>query len=115
MPRAGRLNRRIELQEPDAVTQDALGELQDTFTTKATVWAAIDVPKGQGQAEIFQADKITSQVTHRILIRFRTDVTALWRVKLGTRFWKILQVQNPKDGRRELTLVATEIVSGEPV
>lgn len=114
MPRAGRLNRRIELQSV-STSQDDFGTVIETATTFATVWAAIDVPMSQGQQETFQVDKITSQITHRITIRFRPDVTALDRVKLGTRTWKILQVQNPKDGFRQLTLVSREIVSGEPI
>lgn len=114
MPRAGRLNRRIELQEPTP-TQDEFGGDIEGFTTVATVWASIDVPRSQSSAEIFVSDKVTSQITHDITIRYRSDITALWQLKLGSRQWRIILIRNKRDGFRELTLVSREILSGEPV
>ena len=111
MVMAGRLNRRVELQEEQS-TRGTAGGIVEAFVTRATVWAEVMPMTGK---EFNESDIVTSEVSLIIGIRYGTDVTALWRVKVGTRTFAILAVLNPRDGRRRLKLVCKELPSGEPV
>lgn len=109
--RAGRLNRRVELQRPSH-SQDGVGQDQRRFTPAATVWAAVEPLKGE---ELFQAQKLVAEVTTRIVLRYRKDIDATWRVKFRDRLLKVESVINPRSDLRELQLMCKEIPTGEPV
>lgn len=116
--RAGRLNRHLTLETP-STTRGAGGAIVEGWTTLATVWGALEPA---GAKEAFESGKMSSEVTHRIIIRHRADVTPRCRVSMSdtasspatTRRFRILGVINPRDGRQELHLMVLEKPDGEP-
>lgn len=74
--RAGRLSRRVTIQER-VETQNATGEVVWTWQDVACVWAEIAAVNGR---EFFSAQQIQSNVTHTILIRWRRGIVAKMRV-----------------------------------
>lgn len=116
--RAGRLNRKVTLESPSP-TRGAGGALVEGWATIATVWAALEPA---GAKEAMESGKVTAEVSHRIIIRHRTDVTPRCRVSMSdtasspatTRRFRIVGVINPRDGRQELHLMVLEKPDGEP-
>jgi SPP1 family predicted phage head-tail adaptor len=79
------LNKRFELQAPTKVS-DGRGGSTTTYATAATVWGALWPLRGD---ELIEGMKLTATITHRIRIRYRTDIKASWRIKLGNRYFSI--------------------------
>ena len=55
-------------------TQDAFGEPDKTWATLCTSWALVQPMKGQ---EMFSANQAQSDVDHRIVTRYRSELSAL--------------------------------------
>lgn len=102
---AGRLNRRVELQYM-TVVQSNTGEETETWATVDTVWAAIEPMRGR---EYFEGYQTRSEVTTRITIRHRRNVTPeKWRVKYGSRVYEIISVIDPKEAHVSVELMCKE-------
>lgn len=56
------------------VTQDAYGEPDKTWTTLCTSWGLVQPMKGK---EMFSANQIQSDVDHRIVTRYRSELSSL--------------------------------------
>lgn len=118
MIRAGALNNRLMLQRP-ANTRGSAGALIEGYEDVATVWGAVEPAGGR---EGLESGKITTEMTHRLRIRFRADVKATWRVKWSDpvtspptlRYFRLVSVLAPYSGREELHLMAQELPNGEP-
>lgn len=108
---AGRLNRRITLQKQSSV-RDTTGQSKITWTDIATVWAAILPLRGR---EFFEAERLNSEISVRILIRYRPDVSSTWRVKYGARMFDVREIINPEDSRVELQLMCRELNPEAPL
>jgi SPP1 family predicted phage head-tail adaptor len=93
----GDLNRRITIQT-FTPTRDSLGAEIETWSTLAEIWAQVTNVAG---GEIYAADKILSQTTHRITIYYRSDLTAKMRVVYNGTAYDVLMVQ--ENGLREST------------
>lgn len=106
--KAGALRHRVAiLQRPDPQTQNSVGEVTTTWTTLATVWAAIEPQSG---AEAIEQAAVVAQVTHNVRIRRRTDVTPDMRLYESPRTLEILAVlDSNKPG--EMKLACREVVS----
>jgi len=117
--KAGKLNRQVILQSPDN-DRESDGSVDEDWADEATVYAEI---KDIGGVEKFEAGKVMGEETHLIRIRFRTDVKRIWRIKLEdtatspatNRFFGIIRILNPGDGRRELHILAKENPDGDAV
>ena len=101
----------------DQVTVQVISETPDTFgnagntwwgniATVPTVWAAIEPLSGR---EFFEAQRAAAEVTHRIRIRYRADLTAKHRVTFGSRIFDVLAILEA-DRRRETHLLVRERV-----
>ena len=104
----GALRHRVTIQQrPDPQTQNSVGEVTTTWTTVATVWAAIEPQTG---GEGIEQAAVVAQVTHSVRIRRRTDVTPDMRLYEGTRVMEILAVLDAnKPG--EMRLACREVVA----
>lgn len=107
--RTGSLNRRVRLQAR-VTTQDAFGEPTQTWNTIATVWAAIEPLSGR---ELELAQKIASEVTHKITVRYQaaftdTRVMASYRALYRSRIFNIQAVLNEEEANVMLHLMASE-------
>ncbi len=103
---AGRLRHRIELQSATE-TRNEYGEATASWSTYATVWAAVEPLRG---AERYSAQQAQAEEITRVVIRFRDDVSPKHRVKYGGRYLYINSVINPRERSRTLELMCTEAV-----
>ena len=91
--RAGNLRHRITIQAPTEAS-DGIGGMTTTWSTFKTVWAAIWPLKG---AEYIATAQTTSEITHKVRIRYLSGVTPKHRIKWGTKYIDIESVINPDE------------------
>jgi SPP1 family predicted phage head-tail adaptor len=71
------------------------------------VWAAVEPLSGR---ELLAAQQAQSEVTLRVRMRFRSDVTAAMQLLHGNKTYEVASVIDLKGRRRELELMCKEIV-----
>jgi SPP1 family predicted phage head-tail adaptor len=103
--RAGRRNKRVELQSK-AFTDDGMGGGTEAWTTYATVWAA---PKPLRGAERYAAQQIEASEEGVWEILYRSGVLPKHRVKYGSRVFEITAVINPFERNHTLELHYAEV------
>lgn len=102
---AGDLRERITIKSRSSTTDTGPGKTVAWTTTVATVWACI---KPATTRELLIGQAMTSEVTHTVTIRYRTDVTPAHRITWGSKTLQIHSVADP-DGRHTWT----QLVCGE--
>lgn len=102
----GDLRHRITLQKLEMV-QNAYGEMTETWTDVSTVWASVNPISAR---EFFQAETVNSEITHKILIRYRENVKPSMRVKFKDRIFFIQSVINFNEKNEALQLMCKELV-----
>ena len=103
---AGSLRHRFVIKTAQEI-ENTFGEIVETPLTFATVWASIEPLSGR---ELFQAQQVQAEVTHRVRMRYLAGVTAKMTGLFGTREFQILSVINPEERNRELVLMCKEQV-----
>lgn len=94
----GRMNARLELEAP-VETPDGQGGATITFEEKAAAWALIEPVTYTVEEE---AGGETFTLTHRIWLRWRSDVAAGMRLRKGARIFWIGATQDPDETERYL-------------
>jgi SPP1 family predicted phage head-tail adaptor len=84
---------------------DGQGGFTDTWNDVATVFASIEPVKGY---ERFQAMQMQTPITHKIVMRYRDDVTTASRFTLGARIFAAQEVINQDERSRFLLIKAVE-------
>ncbi|HEX6956257.1 MAG TPA: phage head closure protein [Agromyces sp.] len=105
----GRLHHRVELQEGVNTTTPS-GQRTTAWTTRATVYASIRPLRGY---EAFGAHQLQAEVSHSVRIRYDAGGTvpkAAWRVKYGTRLFRVESIFNVDEADRFLDLICAEEV-----
>lgn len=104
--RAGRLNRRIQIQSYTE-TQDSLGEITQAWSTTATVWAAIEPLNGR---EYLEARAINEETRVRFRIRYRSGLDSDMRIvdPLTSLVYDIESIIHDQHGKREIVIMATQ-------
>ena len=97
----GALNQRV-LIERFTSEQDELGQMIDTWTPLATVWAAVEPQAGR---EFIAAGAAQSELTTKVRIRYRPGITSGDRVTHDGRTYNIQSVVDYRSQRRELVLM----------
>jgi SPP1 family predicted phage head-tail adaptor len=106
MTAPGDLRDRIVLEQA-VETPDGAGGATRTYATVATLWAALVPIAARGEVD---ADSLAANVTHRIVMRFRSDMTTRHRLRAGPRIFRIVALRD-QDGRgRFLEIDAEERV-----
>lgn len=108
---AGRLRHRVDLLSPGGGQDPDTGELLgDEFVMLAENVAAEVVPVSVREFVASQA--VQSQVTTRVTIRYRDDVTARHRVRHRGKIYEIVgpPLPDPDSGLEYLTLACSEVV-----
>ena len=103
--RAGQLRHRVTIQTPGG-SASAFGEVAETWSTVATVWAAVEPLKSEERRENDQGKTFTS---HRVLLRYRDDVTTAERLQFDGRVLNIASVVNDKEKGVMLELACIEV------
>ena len=106
MMQAGRLNRRVTLQQPGTNT-DELGQPIPGWTDVAQVWADIRMKSG---LEAIKAGASVSVVQASIRVRYRAGITAGMRIVHNLQAFNIVAVMPDVGGREFVDLVA-EVVA----
>lgn len=95
---------RVTLQAADEV-EDGAGGVTRTWQPLAEIWVAIE-PVSFDDKLI--ADKRFGVVTHRIRLRYRTDITLSHRFVLGQRVFAIRALRDPDERGRLLECLVEE-------
>lgn len=104
--RAGTLRHRVTIQRQEIVFGKFGAPLHDkVWENVATVWASLEAMSGR---EFFASQQAQSEVTQRIRIRYRADVTADMRVIHNGRVFNIV-APLPDNRGRELVLMCREV------
>jgi SPP1 family predicted phage head-tail adaptor len=106
---SGDLRHKIILQKLDQQA-DSYGERRETWSDFMTVWASIKPVSGR---EFFAAEAVNSEVSHKILIRYRPGVTASMRVKYKDRYFAVSAVLDFEERHEVLQLMCRELVGDE--
>jgi SPP1 family predicted phage head-tail adaptor len=101
---AAKLRHRVTIQSASQLS-DGQGGFTETWTDGGEVYASIEPAKGY---EKVQAMQMQTHVTHKIVMRYRTDVTTQSRLKFGTRIFWVKEVLNPKEENKTLEIKAQE-------
>lgn len=102
---AGKIRRRIQIVEPTLTRDSAGGTAIDEGTPFLTAWASVEALTGR---ELYAAQQKVSEVTHRIVIRYRDGIKANQNVWFHDREFQIQAVENPDEGRKLLILLCIE-------
>ncbi|WEZ83991.1 phage head closure protein [Rhizobium sp. 32-5/1] len=94
----GRLSARLELEMPMPVS-DGQGGSVPGYAIVGSLWAMIE-PVSMPDSE--RADEAVFSVTHRIWVRYRTDITAGMRFRKGSRLFLIRAHFDADETRRYL-------------
>lgn len=103
--RIGDLDQRLSLEQP-LDTPDDIGGVTRAWTLVDNIWAQVKPAAG---AENFVGAREESAITHRVLIRWRPDVTGAMRLRLGARVFAIHAALDWDTRRRFLLLQCEEI------
>lgn len=105
---ASRLRHRITLQQANLTAGEG-GHYSIAWQDAATVWAEILPLENQVlTAESLFAEQLVARVSHEMMIRYRTDVSAEMRVAFEGRFFNIRSVVNVQEQGRILRLLVEE-------
>lgn len=97
----GDLRHRITFQLQD-LTQE-----EEVWNDVCTCWANIRPISGR---EYFQAETINSDLTHRIRLRYRSDIRPEMRIKYKERIFYIQSVINDYEKNVSLQLMCRELM-----
>jgi len=100
----GSLKQRVILQAPTKAP-DGMGGSVDTFATIDTIFAAIWPTSA---SERMQQMGTTMTITHRIRIRYRSDIRTSWRLNFKNRHFDIDSIINPNMESKILDLMCKE-------
>ena len=102
---AGRLRHRIEIQRATE-GRNQHGGVEEDWQPIATRWAAIQPFRAR---ELFAAQQVQSQVTHRIWMRYFEGLQSTDRIKFGQRIFNIDGIRNIDERNRELEVFCMEV------
>jgi SPP1 family predicted phage head-tail adaptor len=98
----GRLNRRLVLEAPVELG-DGAGGVVRSFAAVATLWAQVAPVAARSEVS---ADALGAAVTHRIVLRYRTDIMLRHRLRDAARVYRIVAIRERH--RRFLDIDAEE-------
>ena len=105
--RSGDLRHSIELQSYTS-TPNGMGGFLQSWSTTATVWAAIWPTSASEQKK---AAAPTMVATHQIRIRYYPGLSAAWRVRFGLRYFSIVSIVNHEEHNVQVDLLCREVVT----
>lgn len=101
----GTLRHRIQIQIK-TISEDSLKQQTESWTDVATVWARIEPLSGR---EYFQARQETAEVSVKVTMRYRNDISPSMRLRFEDRIFEVLSVINPEERCILLLLMCKEV------
>lgn len=103
--KSGELRHRVTIQQLSE-TRDSQGGFNDpSWSTRATVWAKI-TPVSTSQE--FFSERLEHRITHKIFIRYRSDLNIKDRISYGSRIFQVQGFKDPDERKRFLEISAEE-------
>jgi SPP1 family predicted phage head-tail adaptor len=106
---SSRLYCRVTLQQ-EVQTADGAGGTSKTWQNITDLWGEITPLIGNDSDEPVVAGQLQSKVTHRVILRYRTGVTAAMRLLYDSRIFNIRTVINVSENDEKLELLVQENV-----
>lgn len=109
MMQAGQHNRRVCIQRPENA-RNAVGESVPTWVVVGKRWARIK--KVQGSEQLIASELQASVGRYTAWLRYEKaleDMDTTWRLKLGTRYFDIENVDPVEGRRREFVMDLVEV------
>lgn len=103
---ASKLRHRITIQRYEK-TRDEWNDVIEDWVDHATVWASVEPISGR---EYWAKHQTQAEVTHRVRIRYRPDITPSMRILYGGRVFEIESVTDWQERHRDLQLMCKEVV-----
>jgi len=88
-------------------TRGLNGEVVDAWSDSVTIRAR---KAHRSSREFFAAHKVNSETTDLFIARYRAGVSTTMRIRFGSRFYNVIGANDPDDRKRELHLLAREVV-----
>ena len=104
---ASRLRQRVTIEQPSE-SADGAGGTTRSWTTLATVWAELLPLRGAENLLAFQQQ---AELTHRVTLRYRDDVTTAMRLSYDSRVFNIRSTRNVEERDQLLELLVEEGVA----
>lgn len=95
---AGRFNRQLTI-ENEMELADGCGGFVSRYEPQDTVWAHICPVRSSNVA---RADNSVVELSHRIIVRFRANISTNTRFVTGSRRFEVEAVRDPDETRRYL-------------
>jgi len=83
----GRLKTSVVIQHKSAGRDTKGARTAESWTTLATVWAEVIPFAGR---EAWNAKQVDAELTHRVVMRYRSDVSSRHRLKVGSVYLNIV-------------------------
>ena len=105
--KAGSLNKRIKISSlvTGSPAVDTLGQPNTSWVEVDTVWGAIEPLSGR---EFWAQQQVQSEITVRVRIRYRNDITPSMKAEYAGKTYMIKNVIDFQEEHRELQLMCTE-------
>jgi len=100
----GDMRHRITFQKPVETPNGHKGHTV-SWQDLVTVWASVEPLSGR---EYFYSHQIKAEITHRVKIRYREDITVKMRIKHRGRNLAIESILDKKERREELEILCRE-------
>lgn len=101
----GSMRHRILIQYP-TIVRDGMGGETITWNDGDTVYASI---WSTTAAEQIQANASTMVVSHRIRMRYRSDIMGNWRLKYGHKYYNIVSIIDKDMSHTSLELLCKAV------
>jgi SPP1 family predicted phage head-tail adaptor len=105
----GQFRHKITLMKP-VTTQDEIGNTIEEWQPVRACWAAIKTVSGR---EYFAAASVQAERTYRFIIRYTPGINETMKIDYQGRLFDIQSVLNDDEGRKTLTIIATERVAAD--
>lgn len=108
--RAGKLRHRLTLLRP-AGTVDARGDANPNHEPAGTAYGSIEPLSGR---ELWQAQQVKADVTHRITVRHKAGVGPRWRVQWNGRTFELGPPLSTEERGFDMIFTAVEVTWALP-
>ena len=102
--RAGNLRHRVAIQSVTD-TASAFGDVSQSWSTVATVWASVTPLTAR---EALEADQVKTKISHKVTMRYRSDVSTKNRLSYDSRTLNITSVLNVDEKNKTLVVLCVE-------
>jgi SPP1 family predicted phage head-tail adaptor len=102
---AGKLRHYVDLHTVSEV-QDGYGEPVQTWAKDSSIHAAIEPLQGR---ELEHAQQVVAETTHRITVRYNSNVTVKTRFVWSSRTFEVVGIVDPNELHEQMICMCKEI------